>query len=172
MVTWSRYALPSLCLDYMLIQYQLNTSTVGQNIIKFTPATNTPKRNSLLDPFGLATTTTQSASAPGATSTSVAGGFLNSILGPAQGILGDLGTAFDGLVSNLTTAVDNGLTTLENELASSITKELGIQQYYSLYVNGICMGNYDNATDPTSATNNTKCMTYANATAGESIPES
>ena len=142
---------------------------MGQNIIKFTPATNTPKRNSLLDPFGLAaaTSATQSASAPGATSTKGANGFLNSLLGPAQGILSDLGSAFDGIVSNLTTGLDNGLTNLENQFAASVTKELGIQGYYSLYVNGICMGNYDNATNPKSGTNNTKCMTYSNATAGE-----
>ncbi|KAN0104969.1 hypothetical protein V8E51_010714 [Hyaloscypha variabilis] len=153
----------------------LNTSKVGQNIIKFTPATNTPKRNSILDLFGLDPSATQSASAAAATSTTAAGDFLNSLLGPAQGILDDLGSAFDGIVSNLTTDLDSGLTNLENELAASLTKDLGIQQYYSLYVSGICMGSYDNATDPTSATNNTKCMTYQNATSSLSnfsIPNS
>ncbi|KAE9364018.1 hypothetical protein N431DRAFT_497738 [Stipitochalara longipes BDJ] len=140
----------------------LNTSTVGQNIIKFTPATNTAKRNSILDPFGLAPSDAQSTSAPGATSTNGGSGFLNSLLGPTQGILGDLGSVFDGIVSNLTTDLDNGLTNLENGLAESIAKELGIQQYYSLYVHG-------------SGTNNTNCMTYQKATSGLSnfsIPNS
>jgi hypothetical protein len=147
---------------------QLNTSNVGRKIVKFTPATKTQKRNSILDPFGLAPSASaaQSALAPGATSTAGAGGFLSSLLGPAQGILGDLGNVFDGIVSNLTTDLDSGLTNLEKGLAANITKELGIQQYYSLYVNGICMGSFDNASDPNSAANSTRCTTYSNAASG------
>ncbi|PMD50850.1 uncharacterized protein K444DRAFT_711065 [Hyaloscypha bicolor E] len=111
----------------------------------------------------------------GATSTAGAGGFLSSLLGPAQGILGDLGNVFDGIVSNLTTDLDSGLTNLEKGLAANITKELGIQQYYSLYVNGICMGSFDNGSDPNSAANSTRCTTYPNAASGLSnfsIPNS
>lgn len=167
---WSLPQALKIYRKHTLISTQLNTSTVGKNIIKFTPVTNTPKRNSILDPFGLAPSLTQSASAPGATSTSTtstaSSGFLNSLLGPAQGVLGEIGSIFDGIVSNLTSDLDTGLTNLENGLAASITKELGLQQYYSLYVDAICMGSYANATDPNSAYNTTRCMTYANATSG------
>jgi SUR7/PalI family len=127
-----------------------------------------PKRNSILDPFGLApgASTTKSATAMSATSTAGAGGLLNSLLEPAQGVLGALGSVFDGIVANLTTDLDNGLTNLENGLAANITKQLGLQQYYSLYVNGICMGSFRNGTYPNSAGNSTRCMTYSNATSG------
>lgn len=141
---------------------QLNISNVGQNVVKFTPATRTQKRNSILDPFGLvpSATAAQSALAPGAISAAGAGGFLNSLLGPAQSILGDLGNVFDGIVSNPITDLDSCLANLEKGLAANITKELGIQQYYSPYVNGICMGSFDNASDPNSAANSTRCTIF------------
>ncbi|CZR57366.1 uncharacterized protein PAC_07255 [Phialocephala subalpina] len=147
----------------------VNSSTVGQNIVKFTPATNTGKRSSILDPFGLSTSsTTKSSSAPSSTAT---GG----LAGGLQGILGQIGDVFNGVVQNITDDLDSGLTKIETEVASSITKYLGISDYYSLHMNNICMGSYANASNPGSTYSSEKCMSYSNATSGLSninIPSS
>lgn len=99
----------------------LNMSTLGENVVKFTPATNT-------------------ASAPTATSTAAKSGI-------EQG-LSDVGDFFGSVFQNITAGIDGSLNAAEASIISGITDKLGVQESYTFYLMQMCSGSM---ADPTSA---------------------
>ncbi|RDW65200.1 hypothetical protein BP5796_09892 [Coleophoma crateriformis] len=147
----------------------LNTTDIGQNIIKFAPVTKAKSRRGIvatvngsalddgeLDERGLFSSSASTTSAaPGATATAASGG-------PFEAI----GNFFNGVVQNLTSAVDGALTDAENALVAEVAKELGIAQYYTMHMTTLCQGNLSSPTDPNAQFTSTSCESYSNVTAG------
>ncbi|RDW59457.1 hypothetical protein BP6252_12544 [Coleophoma cylindrospora] len=145
----------------------LNTTDIGQNIIKFAPVTKAKRgivarvngsalEDGELDERGLfSSSATTTSAAPGVTATAASGG-------PFEAI----GNFFNGVVQNLTSAVDGALTDAENALVAEVAKELGIAQYYTMHMTTLCQGNLSSPTDPNAQFKSTSCESYSNVTAG------
>ncbi|CAI6337992.1 unnamed protein product [Periconia digitata] len=128
---------------------KLNTSRVGQDIIRFERASSSA---------AAATRTAtsrqlQSTAAPTQTTTLNPLDSLNpfstaSPLNPANpdNPLHSLAPAVDSLLGNLMDSVNDGLGDALDQIVEGLVDEVGVQDFYYLYLSGICEGNFGNGT--------------------------
>ncbi|KAI9746211.1 MAG: hypothetical protein M1818_000892 [Claussenomyces sp. TS43310] len=63
-----------------------------------------------------------------------------------------------GEIQNITSIIEGDLTTIENDIANKLARELGIQEWYSLHMMDMCEGSYaPNATSKGAGFNTTEC---------------
>ena len=71
------------------------------------------------------------------------------------------GSIVSFLLGIILTSLDSTLEKAEATLVASIVEELGIRDFYSLHLMGICGGTYSNTSDSDAAPTNMSCSTYA-----------
>ncbi|ORX95924.1 hypothetical protein BCR34DRAFT_619799 [Clohesyomyces aquaticus] len=129
--------------DFMIA---LNSSKLGQNIIRFEPATSTAAASS--------------ATSAKATSSSSPFDFLNPLStasplnpnnpnNPLEPILGPL-------IDNATGAIDGGLQNGMNAIVEAVVQGAGVRDFYNLYIESICEGD----TTGTNGIHLTDCSSY------------
>ncbi|KAF6834895.1 sur7 protein [Colletotrichum musicola] len=146
----------------------LNTSKVGQQLIKIEAANNTNGGNGngngnggLPGIPGLPTPTLPGLPQPS----------------DPTGITSGLTGILDGLLGNLTNQIGNGVQDIEGQLMGNLTQALGIKDSYNLFLTKMCEGNYANENDPNTKTDITRCSSYDDKSSGlrnitTSIPSS
>ncbi|KAH8662345.1 hypothetical protein BX600DRAFT_541987 [Xylariales sp. PMI_506] len=115
----------------------LNVSKIGSQLIQFNAA---------------ATTTSAAASA---TATDLGSSIINGI---EQGL--------NGIIGNVTDAVDSNLQTVESQLISDVVSSLGIRDNYVFFLRNLCEGDYISPDDPSSSVDYTDCPSIQDSTAG------
>jgi len=136
---------------------QLNTSSLGQNIIEFTPTTTTAEiaqgakaaQNLTFSDTPVANTTTDLATRT------------NDPLAPLE-------SWFAGLFNNATATVDGGLSSAEASLIKELLDSIGLQDYYALHLLNTCSGSLSGTHDSDFTAN--KCVSYSDETGGKSSP--
>ncbi|KAF2185484.1 hypothetical protein K469DRAFT_665086 [Zopfia rhizophila CBS 207.26] len=134
----------------------LNTSKVGQNIIRFEPATSTsasPTSTSTspsnpLDPLN-----------PFSTSNPLNPNNPNNPLSGLNDIL-------DPVVGNLTDAIDGGLQDSVNTIISALVDTVGVRDFYHLFLMKVCEGDATNSTNPENEVRIDRCSSYEDEEAG------
>ncbi|GKT39826.1 uncharacterized protein ColSpa_00007 [Colletotrichum spaethianum] len=129
----------------------LNTSKVGQNIIKIEAANNTNGNGN------------------------GGGGLLNGIPGDPTGISQGIGNALGGLLGNLTNAIGDGVQDVQGQLIGNLTQILGVKDNYRLYLTKMCEATYADENNPNSKVTVNNCESYDDKGAGlrnitDSIP--
>ncbi|KAL0936779.1 sur7 protein [Colletotrichum truncatum] len=145
----------------------LNTSKVGQQLIKIEAANNTNGNGNGNGNGGLP-------GLPGLPTPTIPG--LPQPSDPT-GITSGLNGILGGLLGNLTNAVGNGVEDLEGQLMGNLTQALGVKDTYNLFLSKMCEGNYANENDPKSKTSIISCSSYDDKGKGlrnitDSIPSS
>ncbi|KAK1992566.1 hypothetical protein LX36DRAFT_290772 [Colletotrichum falcatum] len=134
----------------------LNTSKVGQNIIKVEAANNTNG---------------------GGNGGGGGGGLLNGIPGDPTGITQGIGSSIGGLLGNLTNSIGNGVQDIQGQLVGNLTELIGIKDNYRLYLTKMCEATYADDSNPKSKVTVTNCESYDDKKSGlrnitDSIPSS
>ncbi|GKT63849.1 SUR7 protein [Colletotrichum tofieldiae] len=131
----------------------LNTSKVGQNIIKIEAANNTNGNGN------------------------GGGGLIPGIPGDPTGITQGIGNALGGLLGNLTNAIGDGVQDVQGQLIGNLTQLLGVKDNYRLYLTKMCEATYADDSNPHSKVTINNCESYDDKGAGlrnitNSIPSS
>ncbi|KAK2043094.1 hypothetical protein LZ31DRAFT_525042 [Colletotrichum somersetense] len=129
----------------------LNTSKVGENIIKIQAANNTNGNGN-------------------------GGGLLPGLNDPT-GITQGLGNALGGLLGNITNSIGDGVQDIQGQLIGNLTQLLGVKDNYRLYLTKMCEANYADENNPKSKVTVTNCASYDDKKSGlrnitDSIPSS
>ncbi|KAF9871366.1 hypothetical protein CkaCkLH20_11287 [Colletotrichum karsti] len=150
----------------------LNTSKLGQQLIKIEAANNTNGNGNgggggtgLPGLPGLPTPTIPGISSPSGSASDPTG-----ITSGLNGILG-------GLLGNLTNQLGSGVQDIEGQLMGNLTQALGVKDTYNLFLTKMCEGNYVNENDPNTKTSISSCFSYDSKGQGlrnitDSIPSS
>ncbi|KZL80132.1 sur7 protein [Colletotrichum incanum] len=133
----------------------LNTSKIGQNIIRIEAASNTN----------------------GNGNGNGGGGLIPGIPGDPTGITQGIGNALGGLLGNLTNAIGDGVQDVQGQLVGNLTQLLGVKDNYRLYLTKMCEATYADDSNPNSKVTINNCESYDNKGAGlrnitDSIPSS
>ncbi|KAK2031645.1 hypothetical protein LX32DRAFT_613290 [Colletotrichum zoysiae] len=133
----------------------LNTSKVGENIIKI-QATNNTGGNGGGNGGG--------------------GGLIPGLTDPT-GITQGIGNALGGVLGNITNSIGEGVQDIQGELVGNLTQLVGLKNNYRLYLTKMCEANYADENDPKSKVTVTKCASYDDKSSGlkkitDSIPSS
>ncbi|EFQ30425.1 hypothetical protein CGRA01v4_09968 [Colletotrichum graminicola] len=128
----------------------MNTSKVGQDIIKVQAANNTNGGNG--------------------------GGLIPGVNDPT-GITQGIGNALGGLLGNLTNSIGDGVQDIQGQLVGNLTQLLGVKDNYRLYLTKICEATYADDNNPKSKVTIDNCETYDDKKSGlrnitDSIPSS
>ncbi|KAE9366084.1 hypothetical protein N431DRAFT_517164 [Stipitochalara longipes BDJ] len=153
---------PNLIPDGYLLSF--NTTNVGQNLVQFSPATPatsvTPAVNAARDNI------TQSATS-NSNSTSAAAPTLTipqaAVVNPAAIPIAVIGSFFQLTLNAFATGVGDTLQGIVTLLVTTGKQSIGVNQYYTMHVSGICSGTVfnTNATNLTSPLNITSCVSYS-----------
>lgn len=79
---------------------------------------------------------------------------------------GDAQLLFQGILQNITDAIDGDLTDGEAKLVADVVNGLGIQQYYSLHLLDMCSGNLSTSSDAAATANLKECVSYSDHLGG------
>ncbi|PSR82490.1 actin cortical patch SUR7/pH-response regulator pali [Coniella lustricola] len=132
--------------DYHVVMF--NTSTLGQNYL------------SSLAKGGSSTTASATTTAT-ATSTTSKGA-----LGGIGGLFTSIEASATAVVGSIESSAASILNDVGNDVADKLSKELGIEQFYSIHVLDLCQGNYaPNATAENAHVNITSCTKPGSTTA-------
>lgn len=134
------------------------------------------RQTNSLDPFGLLPTTTSTlpgtemlpsaTSALGSAASAAASALPSSTsFTGANSLSGVFTTAMTlvlgGILTPFISGVDGGLEQAEAKLADKIPDILGVHDYYTVYLQTVCRGNYSSPSDPNAKLNVVKCTTYS-----------
>ncbi|KAK1963556.1 hypothetical protein LY78DRAFT_716651 [Colletotrichum sublineola] len=127
----------------------LNTSKVGQEIVKVQAANNTNGNG---------------------------GGLLPGVNDPT-GITQGIGNALGGLLGNITNSIGEGVQDIQGELVGNLTEALGVKDNYRLYLTKMCEATYADENNPKSKVTINNCKSYDDKGSGlknitDSIPSS
>ncbi|KAK2009029.1 hypothetical protein LZ32DRAFT_684203 [Colletotrichum eremochloae] len=127
----------------------LNTSKVGQEIVKVQAANNTNGNG---------------------------GGLLPGVNDPT-GITQGIGNALGGLLGNITNSIGEGVQDIQGELVGNLTEALGVKDNYRLYLTKMCEATYADENNPKSKVTINNCKSYDDKSSGlknitDSIPSS
>ncbi|GJC87437.1 hypothetical protein ColLi_10275 [Colletotrichum liriopes] len=114
----------------------LNTSKIGQNIIKIEAANNTNGNGN------------------------GGGGLIPGIPGDPTGITQGIGNALGGLLGNLTNAIGDGVQDVQGQLIGNLTQLLGVKDNYRLYLTKMCEATYADDSNPHSKVTINNCESY------------
>ncbi|KDN65294.1 hypothetical protein CSUB01_06630 [Colletotrichum sublineola] len=110
----------------------LNTSKVGQEIVKVQAANNTNGNG---------------------------GGLLPGVNDPT-GITQGIGNALGGLLGNITNSIGEGVQDIQGELVGNLTEALGVKDNYRLYLTKMCEATYADENNPKSKVTINNCKSY------------
>ncbi|KAK1579605.1 uncharacterized protein LY79DRAFT_563775 [Colletotrichum navitas] len=133
----------------------MNTSKVGQDIIKVQAANNTNGNGG---------------------GGGGGGGLIPGITDPT-GITQGIGNAVGGLLGNITNSIGEGVQDIQGQLVGNLTQLLGVKDNYRLYLTKICEATYADDNNPKSKVTIDNCKTYDDKTSGlrnitDNIPSS
>ncbi|CCF32328.1 hypothetical protein CH063_00785 [Colletotrichum higginsianum] len=139
----------------------LNTSKIGQDIIRIQAANNTNNGNGNGNGGGSLIPGLPGLPAP------------NDPTGITQG----LGNVLGGLLGNLTNAIGDGVQDIQGQLVGNLTQLLGVKDNYRLYLTKMCEATYADDNNPNSKVTINNCESYDNKGSGlknitNSIPSS
>ncbi|KAK1978185.1 hypothetical protein LZ30DRAFT_599711 [Colletotrichum cereale] len=131
----------------------LNTSKVGESIIRIQAANNTNGNGG------------------------GGGGLLNGLPGDPTGITQGIGSTLGGLLGNLTNSIGDGVQDIQGQLVGNLTELLGVKDNYRLYLTKICEATYADESNPDSKVTVNNCKSYDDKASGlrnvtDSIPSS
>jgi len=79
---------------------------------------------------------------------------------------GPIDAFFGDVVANLTSLFDSAVQDLQGQIVGNLTRALGVRDFYSLFLTGVCQGDYEDPLDPYSGMSVTECVPYSDSRRG------